>query len=234
VNMPASSFGVYHLWCDAGSAFPADDRCMTGRASGPTTPDVAADASVLRAGNHPQARALVRQLLLAAVAIGRGDPMAADILGSALETARGGGFCNTVVTTAPEVTSYLIEHTAPARSDPFSGQLITAAVQVRSAQPRIFRPGHVISEQLTRPSNASSSSCRPAPARRSQPASTWPSARSRPIYGPSTRSSGWRRARKLSNGPSTWACSDAIRLPDPCCCRAAAAIQPIHHVTRWR
>ena len=55
--MPASSFGVYHLWCDAGSAFPADDRCMTGRASGPTTPDVAADASVLRAGNHPQARA---------------------------------------------------------------------------------------------------------------------------------------------------------------------------------
>jgi len=149
VNMPASSFGVYHLWCDAGSAFPADDRCMTGRASGPTTPDVAADASVLRAGNHPQARALVRQLLLAAVAIGRGDPMAADILGSALETARGGGFCNTVVTTALEVTSYLIEHTAPARSDPFSGQLITAAVQVRSAQPGIFRPGHVVSEQLT-------------------------------------------------------------------------------------
>ena len=149
MNMPASSFGVYHLWCDAGSAFPADDRCMTGRASGPTTPDVAADASVLRAGNHPQARALVRQLLLAAVAIGRGDPMAADILGSALETARGGGFCNTVVTTALEVTSYLIEHTAPARSDPFSGQLITAAVQVRSAQPRIFRPGHVVSEQLT-------------------------------------------------------------------------------------
>jgi len=149
VNMPASSFGVYHLWCDAGSAFPADDRCMTGRASGPTTPDVAADASVLRAGNHPQARALVRQLLLAAVAIGRGDAMAASILGSALETARGGGFCNTVVTTAPEVTSYLIEHTAPARSDPFSGQLITAAVQVRSAQPGISRPGHVVSEQLT-------------------------------------------------------------------------------------
>src|SRR5262249_5607773 len=36
-------------------------------------------------------RALVRQLLLAAVAIGRGDPMAASILGSALATARGGG-----------------------------------------------------------------------------------------------------------------------------------------------
>jgi len=53
------------------------------------------------------------------------------------------------VTAASEVTSYLIEHTAPARSDPFSGQLIMAAVQVRSAQPGIFRPGHVVSEQLT-------------------------------------------------------------------------------------
>jgi LuxR family transcriptional regulator, maltose regulon positive regulatory protein len=94
-------------------------------------------------------RALVRQLLLAAVAIGRGDPMAASILGSALATARGGGFCNTVVTAAPEVTSYLIEHTAPARSDPFSRQLMAAAVQVRSAQPGIIRPGHVVSEQLT-------------------------------------------------------------------------------------
>ena len=91
----------------------------------------------------------MRQLLLAAVAIGRGDAMAASILGSALTTARSGGFCNTVVTTAPEVTSYLIEHTAPARSDPFSRQLIAAAVQVRSAQPGIFRPGHVVSEQLT-------------------------------------------------------------------------------------
>src|SRR5215469_13696892 len=94
-------------------------------------------------------RALVRQLLLAAAAIGRGDPMAVSILGSALATARDGGFCNTVITTAPEVTGYLIEHTAPARSDPFSKQLITAAVQVRSAQPGIFRPGHVVSEQLT-------------------------------------------------------------------------------------
>ena len=55
MDMPASSFGVYHRWCDAGSALPADDRCMTGRAPGPATPDVAAGASVLRAGNHPQA-----------------------------------------------------------------------------------------------------------------------------------------------------------------------------------
>ncbi|HYX60702.1 MAG TPA: hypothetical protein VE888_17045, partial [Streptosporangiaceae bacterium] len=50
-------------------------------------------------GDLTPRRALVRQLLLAAVAIGRGDPMAAGILGSALATARNGGYCNTVVTT---------------------------------------------------------------------------------------------------------------------------------------
>ena len=82
----------------------------------------------------------MRQLLLAAAAIARGDPMTASILGGALATARRGGFCNTVVTTAPQVTSYLVEHTAPARSDPFSQQLITAAVQVRSAQPGTSGP----------------------------------------------------------------------------------------------
>jgi hypothetical protein len=41
-----------------------------------------------------------------AAAIERGDAMAASILGSALATARGGGFCNTVVTAAPEVTRW--------------------------------------------------------------------------------------------------------------------------------
>ena len=53
-------------------------------------------------------RALMRQVLLAAAAIDRGDPMAASILGGALQTARHGGFLNTVVTAAPQVTSYLI------------------------------------------------------------------------------------------------------------------------------
>ena len=93
--------------------------------------------------------ALVRQLLLAAAAIGRGDPMTASILGEALTTARRGAFCNTVVTTAPQVTSYLVEHAAPARSDPFTEQLITAAIQVRSAQPGTSRPGCVVTEPLT-------------------------------------------------------------------------------------
>ena len=77
----------------------------------------------------------MHQLLLAAAAIGRGDPMTAGIMAGALRTARLGGFCNTVVTTAPEVTSYLVEHSAPARPDPFTEQLIGAALGVRAAQP---------------------------------------------------------------------------------------------------
>jgi LuxR family transcriptional regulator, maltose regulon positive regulatory protein len=93
--------------------------------------------------------ALVRQLLLAAAAIARGDPMSASIVGEALATARRGGFCHTVVTTAPQVTSYLIEHTAPARSDPYTGQLITAALQQRSAQPCPARRGGLVTGSLT-------------------------------------------------------------------------------------
>jgi LuxR family transcriptional regulator, maltose regulon positive regulatory protein len=104
----------------------------------------------LSPGNLTPRRALVRQLLLAAAAIAHGDPMAASILGGALATARRGGFCNTVVTTAPQVTSYLVEHARPAQSDPFTEQLITAALQVRSAHPGTSRPRRVVNEPLTR------------------------------------------------------------------------------------
>lgn len=93
--------------------------------------------------------ALVRQLLLAAAAIERDDPMTTGILGSALETARREGFCHTVVTTAPQVTNYLIEHATPAWQDSFTKQLITEALQVRAAQPGTARPGHVVTEPLT-------------------------------------------------------------------------------------
>jgi LuxR family maltose regulon positive regulatory protein len=89
-------------------------------------------------------RALVRQLLLAALAIRRSDPMTASIMGNALLSARRGGFCNTVVTTVPEVTTYVIEHAAP--SDSFTEGLIAAALEVRSARPRTCRP---ITEPLT-------------------------------------------------------------------------------------
>ncbi len=94
-------------------------------------------------------RALVRQLLLAAAAIGRGDPMANGILGGALQTARRGGFLNTVVTTAPQVTSYLVEHSTQVRPDPFMEQLISAALEVRATQPDAPRSHRVLAEPLT-------------------------------------------------------------------------------------
>ena len=94
-------------------------------------------------------RALVRQLLLAAAAIGRGDPVTASILCGALEAARRGGFLNTVVTTAPQVTSYLVEHSRLVRPDPFMEQLIRAALEVRATQPDPAGSGHMLTERLT-------------------------------------------------------------------------------------
>ena len=94
-------------------------------------------------------RALLRQILLAAAAIERGDPMAASILGGALQTARRGGFLNTVVTAAPQVTSYLIVDSAQARPDSFTEQLIAAALQVRAAQPATSWSRRVLVEPLT-------------------------------------------------------------------------------------
>jgi DNA-binding CsgD family transcriptional regulator len=103
----------------------------------------------LAAGDHQAAQAhlrspslgdltsrcvLIRQLLLAGAAIERGDPMAASIVGAALQKARQMGFLNTVVTTAPQVTSYVIEHSTQLRADPFMEQLIVAALKVRTIE----------------------------------------------------------------------------------------------------
>jgi LuxR family transcriptional regulator, maltose regulon positive regulatory protein len=93
-------------------------------------------------------RALVRQLILAAAAIGRGDPASASILGGALHMARSGGFLHTVVTTAPQVTSYLIGHSAQAQADPYTGQLIAAALAVRAGQPGAS-PSRALADPLT-------------------------------------------------------------------------------------
>ena len=94
-------------------------------------------------------RELERQLLLAAAAIGRGDPVAAGILGAALHTARQAGFLNTVVTAAPQVTSYLVEHATHAGPDPFMGQLIAAALEVRALRPAAARSPRALAEPLT-------------------------------------------------------------------------------------
>jgi LuxR family maltose regulon positive regulatory protein len=100
-------------------------------------------------GDLTPRRALVRQLLLTAAAIERGDPMTAGILGGAVQTARQQGFVNTVVMTAPQVTSYLVEHSIPTRSDQFTAHLIVAALEVRAVQADAFRSGHVLAEPLT-------------------------------------------------------------------------------------
>jgi LuxR family transcriptional regulator, maltose regulon positive regulatory protein len=94
-------------------------------------------------------RALLRQILLAAAAVERADPMTASIVADVLQAARAGGWLNTVVTTAPQVTSYLVEHARQLRPDPFTERLIAAALQVRAAQPEASRPGHGLAEPLT-------------------------------------------------------------------------------------
>ena len=92
---------------------------------------------------------LVRELLLAAAAIERGDPMAASMLGAALPAARQGGFLNTTVTTAPQVASYLIEHAPQMRADPFIEQLIVAALEARATRPDAGQPRGALAEPLT-------------------------------------------------------------------------------------
>jgi LuxR family transcriptional regulator, maltose regulon positive regulatory protein len=108
-----------------------------------------ANLAALSPGELTPRRALVRQILLAAAAIGRGDPAAAAIVDGVLETARREGFLNTIVTTTPQVTSYLVERSAQVRPEPFLERLIIAALAVRATQPEISQPGGVFRWPLT-------------------------------------------------------------------------------------
>jgi LuxR family transcriptional regulator, maltose regulon positive regulatory protein len=91
--------------------------------------------------------ALVRQVLLAAAAIERSDPAAAGIVGDVLRAARHGGFLNTVVMTAPQVTRYLVEHSAAMQPEPFLERLIGAALETRATQPE--RSGRILTAPLS-------------------------------------------------------------------------------------
>jgi LuxR family maltose regulon positive regulatory protein len=93
--------------------------------------------------------ALVRLILLAACAIQRGDPRAAGIVGDVLETARHQGYLNTIVSTSPEVTRYLVEHSTQVQPEPFLERIITAAVEVRAAQTGDARSADLMPEPLT-------------------------------------------------------------------------------------
>jgi LuxR family maltose regulon positive regulatory protein len=86
-------------------------------------------------------------VLLAAAAIEGGDPAAAGIVGDVLQTARHAGFLNTVVTTVPQVTRYLVEHLTDAIPDPFLQRIIGAALEVRATQPE--PAGRILAAPLT-------------------------------------------------------------------------------------
>ena len=73
----------------------------------------------------------------------------ASIVGGVLQAARGEGFINTVVTTAPQVTGYLIEHSTQLRPDPFIKQLIAAALDAHATEPGAHRPGGLPAAPLT-------------------------------------------------------------------------------------
>ena len=93
--------------------------------------------------------ALVRQVLLAAAAIERGDPAAAGIVGGMLQAARHEGFLSTVVTTASQLTSYLVERSGQERPEPFLEQLTAAALDVRATDPDGSQPRGGPVEPLT-------------------------------------------------------------------------------------
>ena len=66
-----------------------------------------------------------------------------------LHAARRRGFLNTVVTTAPQVTSYLIMHSAQMQHDPFTQQVTDAALEVHATLQHATSAGHVLAEPLT-------------------------------------------------------------------------------------
>jgi LuxR family maltose regulon positive regulatory protein len=100
-------------------------------------------------GDLTPRQALIRQILLAAAAIERGDPAAASILGGVLHIARRHGFLNTVVTTAPQVAGYLVEHATQLRSDSFVERLVAAALEVRATQAAAAPSSRMLAEPLT-------------------------------------------------------------------------------------
>jgi LuxR family maltose regulon positive regulatory protein len=145
------SLGDARPAADLASRLPGARRCLLVARIALASGDHHAARELLRppppSGLTPRL-ALVRRVLLAATAIERGDPAADAILGTALRAARQQGFLNTVVTIAPQVTGYLIEHAAELRQDPFIARLTAAAHEVRATQPGAFQP-RVLADPLT-------------------------------------------------------------------------------------
>ena len=146
------SLGDLHSAGELASGLPPTRRCLLMARIALASGDYHGAQEHLRAAplaDVTPRRVLVHQILQAAAAIGRGDPATPAIVAGILDAARRGGFLNTVVTTSPQVTSYLVEHSKQARPDQFTAQLIAAALQVRAAQPVAHRPGGGLAEPLT-------------------------------------------------------------------------------------
>jgi LuxR family maltose regulon positive regulatory protein len=144
------SLGDLRAPAELASGLPAPRRSLLlARAALATSNHRTALEHLQAMGDLTPRYALVRQVLLAAAAIERGDPGTAGILGGALQAARHEGFLNTVVTTAPQVTSYLVEHAAQALPEPFLEQLIAAALDVRAAEPDASQPRGMFAGHLT-------------------------------------------------------------------------------------
>jgi LuxR family transcriptional regulator, maltose regulon positive regulatory protein len=71
------------------------------------------------------------------------------MFGSVVHGARTQGFLNTIVTTAPQVTAYIVEHAAQLRPDPFIQRLVAAALEIRASQPGTAPSRRVLTEPLT-------------------------------------------------------------------------------------
>jgi len=70
-------------------------------------------------------------------------------VGGVLDTARHQGYLNTIVTTAPEVTRYLVEHSAQVQPEPFLERIIVAAMEARATDPGISRTSGLLAGPLT-------------------------------------------------------------------------------------
>ncbi len=146
------SFGDLYSTAELAARLPPARRAVLLARSALASGDHATAQQHLRSSAHGDLtprEELVRQLLLAATAIERDDPAAAGIVGGVLHAARRQGFLNTVVTTAPQVTSYLIMHSPQLQQDPFTEQLTSAALEVRAALQPALQTGHVLAEPLT-------------------------------------------------------------------------------------
>jgi LuxR family maltose regulon positive regulatory protein len=146
------SLGDLHSPAELASHLPAPRRSLLRARIALAAGDHHAVQEYLQAatlGDVTPRQALGSQVLLTAVAIERGDPAAVSMLGGVLHAARSQGFLNTVITTAPQVTSYVVEHAAQLRSDPFIEQLVAAALEVRATQPGSVSSSRVLAEPLT-------------------------------------------------------------------------------------